>query len=106
MGPRSHRPLLQRRPACLTPSDFCFCEQSADALVMRDQISKEGARVAVFYLARGADQDAPAKCRRFRASYCSCPAGIKHDLHIIFKGYADDVDYEKARVLFKGLSFK
>jgi hypothetical protein len=73
---------------------------------MRDQISKESARVAVFYLARGADQDAPAKCRRFRASYCSYPAGIKHDLHIIFKGYADDVDYEKARVLFKGLSFK
>jgi hypothetical protein len=73
---------------------------------MRDQTSKEGARVAVFYLARGADQDAPAKCRRFRASYCSSPAGIKHDLHIIFKGYPDDADYEKARVLFKGLSFK
>ena len=72
---------------------------------MRDQISKEGARIAVFYLARGADQDAPAKCRRFRASYCSSPAGIKHDLHIIFKGYPDDIDYEKARALFKGLSF-
>jgi hypothetical protein len=73
---------------------------------MREQNSKEDARIAVFYLARGADRDAPAKFRRFSASYCSFPAGINHDLHIIFKGYPADVDYEKARALFKGHSFK
>src|ERR1700690_1760960 len=73
---------------------------------MRDQKSKKGVRVAVFYLARGADQDAPAKYRRFRASYCSSPAEVSHDLHIIFKGYPADTEYEKARTEFKGLSFE
>jgi hypothetical protein len=72
---------------------------------MREQNSKEGARVAVFYLARGADEDAPAMHRRFQASYCTFPAGKRHDLHIIFKGYPDPVECQKARALFEGLSF-
>ena len=73
---------------------------------MRSHGFKDDARVAAFYLARGADHDASAKCQRFRASYSFFPAGIRHDLYIIFKGYPAEVDYEKARGLFKGLSFK
>jgi hypothetical protein len=71
---------------------------------MRGQDSKD-VRVAVFYLARGADENAPAKYRQFQASYCTFPAGIRHDLHVIFKGYPDPVECEKARALFSGLSF-
>jgi hypothetical protein len=71
---------------------------------MSGQNSKD-VRVAVFYLARGADENAPAKYRQFQASYCTFPAGIRHDLHIIFKGYPDPVECEKARALFRRISF-
>jgi hypothetical protein len=45
--------------------------------------------IAVFYLARGADWDSAAKFRAFRESYCRWTAGLDHELHVIFKGFAN-----------------
>lgn len=70
---------------------------------MKEQGSGGAAGIAVFYLARGAEENAPALYRRFQASYTRFTAGIDHDLLVIFKGYSADVDHEKSGGLFEGL---
>lgn len=42
---------------------------------------------AVFYLMRGADEDFETKGMRFAASYRDFPAGLGHDLYVIYKGF-------------------
>lgn len=60
------------------------------------------AEIGVVYLYRFAEGEMPV--RTFLASYGAHPAGIDHDLHVIFKGFPDRNSLAAARVLFAGLS--
>lgn len=44
--------------------------------------------VAVFYLARGADENSSIKFSRFVHSYVGYDSGVSHSLNIIFKGFS------------------
>ncbi len=59
--------------------------------------------IAVFYLARGADQDALGKFAAFRDSYCRWPAGVAHRLYLVYKGFENAGGLTKALHLFRDL---
>jgi hypothetical protein len=59
------------------------------------------AQVGVIYLWRFAEGVGPA--RTFVESYRAHPAGLDHDLHVIFKGFPDSTFVASARGLFAGL---
>lgn len=54
--------------------------------------------VGVFYLYRFAEGELHA--RTFLESYCAHPAGTKHNLHVILKGFPDGKSVQSARALF------
>ena len=54
--------------------------------------------VGVIYLYRFVEGENPV--RRFLQSYRDHPAGIEHDLHVIFKGFPDRHQLELGRALF------
>ena len=56
--------------------------------------------IAVCYLARGAEPTARASFGRFLAAYAAHPAGVDHDLHVLYKGFAQDAALREARALF------
>lgn len=60
------------------------------------------AEIGVVYLHRFADGELAV--RNFVASYCAHPAGIEHELHVIFKGFPDQCSLARAQSLFSGLS--
>ncbi len=60
-------------------------------------------RLAVAYLARGAETGWQASCKRFINSYCSHASGIEHTLCILFKGFADARSLALAQSLFAPL---
>jgi hypothetical protein len=62
--------------------------------------------IALFYLARGADADYLASIRRFVEAYRSKPAGVAHELVVIFKGYASERARDGARAAMSGVSFQ
>ncbi len=68
-------------------------------------MSKLNNTIAVAYLARGADKDWFASCERFLRSYKQYDAGIKHHLYIIFKGFEQSADLEKAKMLFSNIAY-
>lgn len=59
--------------------------------------------IGVFYLARGADENALAKFEAFRDSYIRWRAGSGHQLHVIFKGFANATILETSRQVFRSL---
>ena len=59
-------------------------------------------RIALVYLARHAEGLAPL--RRFVESYARHPAGIEHDLVIVYKGFERDSALEAARSTFAPLT--
>ena len=61
--------------------------------------------IAVAYLARGSDKDSFSSFERFLSSYKRNFSGVQHYLYVIFKGFEQDVDLEKARVLFSSVSY-
>jgi hypothetical protein len=63
-------------------------------------LTKSHQTYAVAYLARGADKEWYASFKRFLDSYNRNPAGIDHSLYVIFKGFANNSDLEKAQRLF------
>ncbi len=62
--------------------------------------------IALFYLARGADADHLASIRRFIQAYRSRPAGVDHELVVIFKGFASEGALDEARAEMAGIAFK
>lgn len=56
--------------------------------------------IAIAYIARGADKDWLISCERFLRSYIENPAGIRHTLYIIFKGFSFAEDLAAARACF------
>ncbi len=62
--------------------------------------------IAVAYLARGADKDWFLSCERFLDSYKRNAPGVTHSLYVIFKGFADNADLEKAEALFNYVPYK
>ncbi len=59
------------------------------------------ADIGVVYLYRFAEGEFPA--RAFLDSYRAHPAGVDHDLHVIFKGFPDKRALASARTVFAGL---
>jgi hypothetical protein len=59
------------------------------------------AQIGVIYLCRFAEGERPV--RRFVNSYRAHPAGLEHDLHVIFKGFRSADSLTAARRLFAGL---
>jgi hypothetical protein len=59
------------------------------------------AQIGVIYLCRFAEAERPV--RRFVNSYRAYPAGLEHDLHVIFKGFRSADSLTAARALFGGL---
>lgn len=62
-------------------------------------------RIALFYLARGADESHLAMAHRFARAYRSVPAGVDHRLVIILKGFASSEAMNEARGVFADLPF-
>ena len=62
--------------------------------------------VAVAYVVRGADKDWLLSCKRFIDSYKHFPSGVNHSLYVIFKGFADIGDVEKAKALTSSVPHK
>jgi hypothetical protein len=60
------------------------------------------AQIGVFYLCRFAEGGRPV--RRFVDSYRAHPAGLEHDLHVIFKGFPSTTSLSAAQALFADLS--
>lgn len=58
-------------------------------------------KIGVAYLVRGKDHDWIGSCERFINSYTRKPAGIKHTLHVIFKGFEHESDLKLAVEKFK-----
>jgi hypothetical protein len=65
-----------------------------------------GDGIALFYLARGADADHRASIRRFIQAYRSRPAGVAHELIVIFKGFASEPALDEARAEVAGVAFR
>jgi hypothetical protein len=59
------------------------------------------ADIGVVYLCRFAEGEAPV--RRFLQSYQKHPAGIEHDLHVLFKGFPGPSSLAPTRALFGDL---
>lgn len=70
---------------------------------METHLFSSNQTIAVAYLARGADKDSFASFERFLSSYKRNSSGVEHSLYVIFKGFENDVDIEKARVLFRSV---
>lgn len=62
--------------------------------------------IALFYLARGADADFLGSIRRFIRGYRSRPAGVGHELVVIFKGFASRDALDEARSSLAGVAFQ
>jgi hypothetical protein len=62
--------------------------------------------IALFYLARGADTDFLGSIRRFIRAYRSRPAGVGHELVVIFKGFASGDALDEARSSLAGVAFQ
>jgi hypothetical protein len=60
-------------------------------------------QIAVVFLARGYEDDHIERFERFKKSYSAWPSGIEHNLHVIFKGFADQARERTARSLFSAL---
>jgi hypothetical protein len=62
--------------------------------------------IALFYLARGVDADHLASIRRFAQAYRSQPAGVAHELVVVFKGFASERALDEARTVMAGVAFQ
>ena len=58
-------------------------------------------KIAVVFLARGADKNWHQSYKRFLDSYRRCRPGVKHSLYVIFKGFPDTSSLDDARSLFR-----
>jgi hypothetical protein len=59
--------------------------------------------VGVIYLYRFAEGDGPV--RRFLATYARHPAGLDHDLNVVFKGFPDRHAFDRGRASFGDIAF-
>lgn len=63
-------------------------------------------RTAVVYLARGADGDCHEQFDRFVRAYTTYPAGLAHELIVLFKGFPSESSLDEGRKAFGSLTFK
>jgi hypothetical protein len=63
-------------------------------------------RTVLVYLARGADKGCRAQFEQFVRAYQAYPAGIAHDLVVVFKGFSSDANLEEGRKTFAGVTFE
>jgi hypothetical protein len=70
--------------------------QVGDILLVNECVG----RIAVAFLARGADVGWHASCERFVGSYRRCRPGVEHSLYVIFKGFPDASTLDDAKTLF------
>jgi hypothetical protein len=68
--------------------------------------ASQNSAVGVFYLARGADENALEKFQAFQTSYRRWSAGVEHQLCVIFKGFANRAELIPAQDVFRGLAHR
>ena len=61
--------------------------------------------LALLYIARGRDDDALGRFRRFVRAYRAHVPGAEHDLFVVFKGFDDNQKLQEARSVFEGLRY-
>ena len=84
-----------------------MCQPAVVINTMMDMQSLRSKKtISVAYLVRGADKDWLLSCKRFLNSYRCKPAGINHSFCVIFKGFENNVDLEKARTLFNSIPYQ
>ena len=81
-------------------------ESSTNSTPRRGHLQDEGApaRIGVVYLSRAAD--GIVLLRRFLASYRTHPAGVDHDLIILFKGYEDAQMLAEGMEMMRGIDYE
>ena len=72
---------------------------------MKTPLLSSNQTIAVAYLARGADKDSLSSFERFLSSYKRNSSGVEHSLYVIFKGFENEVDLEKAKGLFSSVPY-
>jgi hypothetical protein len=63
-------------------------------------------RTVLVYLARGADDGFRDQFEQFVRAYQTYPAGIAHDLIVVFKGFSTEANLEEGRKTFAGVTFE
>jgi len=62
--------------------------------------------ISIFYIARLKDLNSTLSFKSFAKSYAQHQAGINHNLYIIFKGFDNQKNIDRAKLCFKELSYK
>jgi hypothetical protein len=70
------------------------------------QSQKISGRTVLVYLARGADDGCHAQFEKFVRAYQVYPAGLTHDLVVVFKGFSSEASLEAGRKMFAGVTFE
>jgi hypothetical protein len=63
-------------------------------------------RTVLVYLARGADDGCRDQFEQFVRAYQAYPAGLAHDLVVVFKGFSTEPNLEEGRKMFAQVSFE
>jgi hypothetical protein len=71
-----------------------------------DRENNDASRIALFYLARGADEGFLEMANRFAGSYRRFPPGVAHRLVLILKGFASEKAMNSVRHAFANLPFE
>ena len=70
------------------------------------QSNKIRGRTVLVYLARGADERCREQFEQFVRAYQAYPAGLAHDLVVVFKGFSSKGKLEEGRKAFSGVKFE
>jgi hypothetical protein len=63
-------------------------------------------RTVLVYLARGADDGYRDQFEQFVRAYQAYPAGLTHDLVVVFKGFSSEANLEEGRKTFAEVTFE
>jgi hypothetical protein len=70
------------------------------------QSQKIRGRTVLVYLARGADDACRDKFEQFVRAYQAYPAGVPHDVVVVFKGFSTEANLEEGRKTFAQVRFE
>ena len=63
-------------------------------------------KTALVYLARGTDDHFREQFEQFARAYRAYPAGLGHDLVVVFKGFSSEAKLDEGRKTFAGVTFE
>lgn len=102
-GPAAQHGDVSVRPQAGSPEPASPSEPKARAQRRPAMAISDSTKIALAFLARGADKDWRTSFSRFVESYKRFPAGADHRLYVIFKGFRNNQDLEEGTKLFAEL---